>query len=71
MAHMMKKADFLATLKTVNAPKLKSFRGSVYLYDGDQQVAEIYRASNMREEGIICALNQSTKYLGWMNSTNC
>ncbi|HDT4050863.1 TPA: hypothetical protein QHN36_003527 [Enterobacter bugandensis] len=69
MAHMMKKAEFLALLPTVETPKLKSFRGSVYLYDGDQQVAEIYRASNMREEGIICAMNQSGKYRAWLNST--
>ena len=66
MAHMMKKADFLALVATVENPRLKTFRGSVYLYEGDKMIKEIYCASNMREEGIICAMNQSSKYRKWM-----
>ncbi|QAX92276.1 hypothetical protein HWC07_gp024 [Pantoea phage vB_PagM_LIET2] len=68
MAHMMKKADFLNLVTTMKEPRLKTFRGSVYLRDGDstESEVEIYQASNMKEEGIISAMNQSSKYRGWM-----
>ena len=66
MAHMMKKVDFLALVKTVEEPRLKTFRGSVYLYDGNKYVEEVYRASNMKEAGILSSMNQLNKYRKWM-----
>lgn len=68
MAHMMKKTDFVALVKGMQTPKLKTFRGSVYLRDGDntESEVEIYQASNMKEEGIISAMNQSAKYRSWL-----
>ncbi|QPD96142.1 hypothetical protein [Enterobacter phage N5822] len=47
-------------------PKLKTFRGSVYLYNGETYLAEIYRASNMKEQGILSSMNQLSKYRKWM-----
>lgn len=67
MAHMMKKVDFLALVENVKEPRLKTFRGSVYLYDGEKYVDEIYRASNLKETGIMSAMNQSFKYKKWMD----
>lgn len=66
MAHMTKKADFLAMIAGLDNPKLKTFRGSVYLYNGETCIAEIYRASNMKESGILSSMNQLTKYRKWM-----
>lgn len=68
MSHMMKKNEFLKIVATMVNPKLKSFRGSVYLQDGDNTNSEVelYRASNMKESGIISAMNQSSKYRSWM-----
>lgn len=66
MAHMTKKADFLAMISGLDNPKLKTFRGSVYLYNGETYLAEIYRASNMKESGILSSMNQLTKYHKWM-----
>lgn len=66
MAHMTKKADFLAMIAGLDNPKLKTFRGSVYLYNGETFIAEIYRASNMKESGILSSMNQLTKYRKWM-----
>ena len=66
MAHMMKKEEFLNLIKKCEFAQLKTRHGSVYLYDREIQVAEVYRASNMQETGIICALNQSMKYRKWM-----
>lgn len=68
MAHMMKKADFQDLVKGMKSPALKTFRGSVYLRDGDNvsSQVEIYCASNMKESGIISAWNQSDKYSRWM-----
>lgn len=66
MAHMTKKADFLAMISGLDNPKLKTFRGSVYLYNGEIYLAEIYRASNMKESGILSSMNQLTKYRKWM-----
>lgn len=65
MAHNTKKADFLAMLANLNNPKLKTNSGSVYLYD-ETQSYEIYRASNMKESGIISAMNQAAKFRAWM-----
>lgn len=66
MAHMTKKADFLAMVAGLDNPKLKTFRGSVYLYNGETYLAEIYRASNMKESGILSSMNQLAKYRKWM-----
>lgn len=66
MAHMMKKAEFLNLVKDCGFAHLKTFRGSVYLYDREIQVAEVYCASNIQESGIISAMNQSIKYRKWM-----
>lgn len=68
MAHMMKKADFQDLIKGMKSPKLKTFRGSVYLRDGEDisTQVEIYCASSMKEAGIISAWNQAEKYSGWM-----
>ena len=66
MAHMTKKADFLAMIAGLDNPNLKTFRGSVYLYDGETYLAEIYRASNMKEQGILSSMNQLAKYRKWM-----
>lgn len=66
MAHMTKKADFLSMLVNLTNPKLKTFRGSVYLSD-EKQSYEIYKASNMEESGIISAMNQCQKYRKWMD----
>lgn len=68
MAHMMKKAEFLSLVTTMEKPALRSFRGSVYLRDGEKVATEveIYRACNMQEAGIISAMNQSAKYRAWM-----
>lgn len=66
MAHMTKKADFLSMIAGLDNPKLKTFRGSVYLYNGEAYLAEIYRASNMKEQGILSSMNQLAKYRKWM-----
>lgn len=66
MAHMMKKDVFLALVAITEQPKLKTFRGSVYLYDGEKMIEEIYRASNMKEAGILSSMNQLSKYRKWM-----
>lgn len=68
MSHMMKKADFMVLVSTMEKPKLRTFRGSVYLRDGDNSATEveIYCACNMEESGIISAMNQSVKYRHWM-----
>lgn len=66
MAHMTKKADFLAMIACLDNPNLKTFRGSVYLYNGETYLAEIYRASNMKEQGILSSMNQLAKYRKWM-----
>ena len=66
MAHMTKKADFLAMVAGLDNPKLKTFRGSVYLYNGETYLAEIYRSSNMKESGILSSMNQLAKYRKWM-----
>ena len=66
MAHMTKKADFLAMIAGLDNPNLKTFRGSVYLYNGENYLAEIYRASNMKEQGILSSMNQLAKYRKWM-----
>lgn len=66
MAHMTKKADFLSMIAGLDNPKLKTFRGSVYLYNGETYLAEIYRASNMKEQGILSSMNQLAKYRKWM-----
>lgn len=66
MAHMTKKADFLAMIAGLDNPNLKTFRGSVYLYNGETYLAEIYRASNMKEQGILSSMNQLAKYRKWM-----
>lgn len=65
MAYMTKKSDFVSMLKNLTNPKLKTFRGSVYLYD-EKQSYEIYKASNMKESGLISAMNQCQKYRKWM-----
>lgn len=67
MAHMMKKDNFLDLVFKCGCPKLKTFRGSVYLYDRELQIAEVYCASNIKEAGVISAMNQSKKYRKWMN----
>lgn len=66
MAHMTKKADFLAMIAGLDNPKLKTFRGSVYLYNGETYLAEIYRASSIKEQGILSSMNQLAKYRKWM-----
>ncbi|EBK0477639.1 hypothetical protein D3K51_17985 [Salmonella enterica] len=68
MAFMTKKADFLKLTAGMTRPTLKTFRGSVYLRDNNDPSTEveIYRASNMREEGIISSMNQSAKYRKWL-----
>lgn len=66
MAHMTKKADFLAMIAGLDNPKLKTFRGSVYLYNGETYLSEIYRASNIKEQGILSSMNQLAKYRKWM-----
>lgn len=66
MAHMTKKADFLAMVSGLDNPKLKTFRGSVYLYNGETYLAEIYRARNIKEQGILSSMNQLAKYRKWM-----
>jgi hypothetical protein len=66
MAHMTKKADFLAMIAGIDNPNLKTFRRSVYLYNGETYLAEIYRASNMKEQGILSSMNQLAKYRKWM-----
>lgn len=70
MAHCMKKVEFLALVANMNNPRLRTFRGSVYLRDGDNvaKEIEIYRASNMKEEGIISSMNKSTKFRNWMDA---
>lgn len=68
MAHMMKKAEFLAVVATMKDVCFHTFRGSVYIRDGKFNTAsevEIYRASNMKEDGIICSHNQRNKYFKW------
>ncbi|POW55605.1 hypothetical protein C3408_17000 [Candidatus Pantoea alvi] len=68
MAHMTKKADFLKIIEKMANPKMRCFRGSVYLRDGGdiKTEIEIYRACNMEEAGIISSMNQSAKYRSWM-----
>ena len=68
MAHNTKKADFIKMVSEMNTPTLRTFRGSVYLRDGKDVTTEveIYRASNMKETGIICSMNQAAKFRGWM-----
>lgn len=66
MAHMTKKAEFLAMVAALRKPNVKRANCAVYLYDGDVLIAEVYRASNMQEAGIISAMNQSMKYRKWM-----
>ena len=70
MAHCMKKVEFMALVANMNNPRLRTFRGSVYLRDGDNvaKEIEIYRASNMKEEGIISSMNKSTKFRNWMDA---
>lgn len=70
MAHRMKKAEFLATAAKLANPKLRSFRGSVYLRDGNDSTTEIeiYRACNMQESGIISAINQAGTYGAWLRA---
>lgn len=70
MAHCMKKVEFLALIANMSNPRLRTFRGSVYLRDGDSvaKEIEIYRASNMKEEGIISSMNKSTKFRNWMEA---
>lgn len=68
MAHMMKKAEFLKVISNWNEVSFRTFRGSVYIRNGEKNTEseiEIYRASNMEESGIICAMNQSRKYRAW------
>lgn len=70
MAHMMKKADFLKLVSTMKDVCFRTFRGSVYIRDGKDNPAsevEIYRASNMKEEGVISSHNQYAKYKKWLN----
>lgn len=69
MAHMMKKAEFLAVVAKMKDVCFHTFRGSVYIRDGKDNTAsevEIYRASNMKEDGIICSHNQRAKYTKWL-----
>lgn len=68
MAHMMKKADFLALAEKMANPKVMSFRGSVLLRDGNDNATEVevYRACTMEESGLISAMNQATKYRRWL-----
>lgn len=66
MSHMMKKADFLKLVENKNDLKIVSRMGAVFLYNADSLLAEIYRASNMKEEGIICGMNQAAKYRKWL-----
>lgn len=70
MAHCMKKVEFMALIANMSNPRLRTFRGSVYLRDGDSvaKEIEIYRASNMKEEGIISSMNKSTKFRNWMDA---
>lgn len=69
MAHMMKKSEFLALAATMKDVVFHTFRGSVYVRDGKlntESQVEIYRASNMKEEGITCSMNQRAKYAKWL-----
>lgn len=68
MAHNTKKADFIKLVSGMKTPTLRTFRGSVYLRDGKDTTTEveIYRASNMKEAGIISSMNQSAKFRAWM-----
>lgn len=67
MAHMMKKADFLALASKLANPRVKSHRHGVLLMDGNKVQEEIYVASYFNEVGIVSAMNQAIKYKGWLS----
>ena len=66
MAHMMRKADFLVLARKLDSPRVKSHRHGVLLMDGNKVLEEIYVASSFNEAGIISAMNQATKFKGWL-----
>lgn len=68
MAFNTKKIDFLKMVATMKEPHVRQRFSSVYLIDGkdDDSKIEIYRACTMMEEGIISAMNQSTKFRNWL-----
>lgn len=68
MAHMMRKVEFMNVVSKMSNVYFRTFRGSVYIRDGQSNTEseiEVYRASNMKEEGILSAMNQCNKYRAW------
>lgn len=68
MAFNTKKIDFLAIVSGMQTPRVFSRSSSVFVVDDNNESnkVEIYRASNMQEEGLCSAMNQSSKFRNWL-----